>query len=132
MQLLSKICSVQKSLVEMIQKTVLAKDKKTDFITHNFDECLQNAIATHIGKSILAIVEVTINPLLQNKLIDKTISTTVGTNVSTITGDGQHKELTKKATPDESRVCTADTTPESETEFVEQVDKSTSKKAHIE
>eukprot|EP00957_Ditylum_brightwellii_P137075 10451987-Ditylum_brightwellii.AAC.1 len=103
-----------------MQKTVLAKDKKTDSITPNFDKHLQNAIATHLDKYIPTIVDATVNCLLQNELIDKTISTTIGITVSTITGDIQHKELTKKTTPDESTVSTADAAPESKTEFVDQ------------
>eukprot|EP00957_Ditylum_brightwellii_P051448 3900511-Ditylum_brightwellii.AAC.1 len=96
------MCSAQKSMVKMIQKIVLSKDRKTDPITPNFDKCLQNAIVTNLDKSILTIVEAIVNHLLQNKFIDKTISTIAGSTVSTSTGDSQHKELTKKATPDES------------------------------
>ena len=54
---------------------------------------IQEAIAKQFKKTIPEIFKATMNYLLKNNMLDKTISTTIGTTVSTITGEKGGKEV---------------------------------------
>eukprot|EP00957_Ditylum_brightwellii_P053960 4086950-Ditylum_brightwellii.AAC.1 len=56
---------------------------------------IQEAIAKQFKKTIPEIVKATVNRPLKNNMLDKAISTTIGTTVSTITGDKGSKEVTQ-------------------------------------
>eukprot|EP00957_Ditylum_brightwellii_P019614 1479790-Ditylum_brightwellii.AAC.1 len=47
-QLLTKTCSVQKSMVDTIQKTLLSKDKAQPALTESMEERVQKAIVTQL------------------------------------------------------------------------------------
>eukprot|EP00957_Ditylum_brightwellii_P160714 12235739-Ditylum_brightwellii.AAC.1 len=54
---------------------------------------IQEAIAKQFEKTIPDIVTVTVNHLLKNNMLDKTISTVTGTTVSTIIGGKGGKDV---------------------------------------
>eukprot|EP00957_Ditylum_brightwellii_P044127 3348382-Ditylum_brightwellii.AAC.1 len=54
---------------------------------------VQEAIAKQFEKTIPEIVKATVNHLLKNNMSDKTISTTIGTTISIITGNKGSKEV---------------------------------------
>eukprot|EP00957_Ditylum_brightwellii_P136822 10433376-Ditylum_brightwellii.AAC.1 len=60
------------------------------------EEHIQHAIATQLEKLMADIVEATVKHLMSNKLLDKTISTTIGTTVSKITGENSTKVTNEK------------------------------------
>eukprot|EP00957_Ditylum_brightwellii_P188959 14384475-Ditylum_brightwellii.AAC.1 len=84
--------SAQKSMVDTIQKTILSKDNAQPLLTKSVEERNQKVIATQQQKSNPAIVEATVNHLMSNKFIDKTISRTIGTTVSKIMGNESTKD----------------------------------------
>jgi hypothetical protein len=69
-QLLTKTCSAQESMVESIETKIVNKDTASQqgimYMTS-----LQQTIAKQLEFSMLSIIEVTVNHMLQNKLLDK-------------------------------------------------------------
>jgi hypothetical protein len=73
-------------MVELLATKLINKDTASQ--QGNIDKTsLQQTIAKQLEVPMPSIIKATVNYMLQNKLLDKNINTTVGTMVSTMTGD---------------------------------------------
>eukprot|EP00957_Ditylum_brightwellii_P056623 4292135-Ditylum_brightwellii.AAC.1 len=86
-------------MVELLATKLVNKDTASQ--QGNIDETsLQQTITKQLEVSMPIIIEATVNHMLQNKLFDKNINTTVGTTDSNMTGDTvQPIENNTKKTP---------------------------------
>ena len=93
-------------MIDTIQTTLVEKEKPNETLTTQMTMTIQEVITKQFEKTIPEIVKATVNHLLKNNMSDKTISTTIGTTISTITGNKGSKDVIetvpKQSTDDEN------------------------------